>query len=79
MQFVSNNEVVNSYQLISPQLNVKLFNPGDYEIRILEDVNKNGVWDAGNYHLKTQPEKVLAIPQKVNIRGDWENDKDFTL
>ena len=79
LQFVSNSEVVNSYPLTSTKLNIKLFNPGDYEIRILEDINKNGIWDPGNYHLKIQPEKVFAIPQKVNIRGDWENDKDFIL
>ncbi len=58
---------------------IKLFNPGDYEIRILEDDNKNGVWDPGNYHLKLQPEKVFAIKQKINIRANWENDKDIIL
>ncbi len=79
LQFVINNEVVNSYPLTSSQWSVKLFNPGDYELRILEDRNKNGVWDPGNYHLKLQPEKVYAIPQKINIRADWENERDIIL
>ena len=79
LQFVSNNEVVNSYPLTSAKWSVKLFNPGDYEIRILEDVNKNGIWDHGNYHLKLQPEKVFAIKQKINIRQDWDNERDIIL
>jgi uncharacterized protein (DUF2141 family) len=79
LQFVSNNEVVNSFPLTSAQWNVKLFTPGDYEIRILEDINKNGVWDHGNYHLKLQPEKVFAVKQKINIRQDWDNERDIIL
>ena len=79
LQFVSNNEVVNSFPLPSVQWSVKLLIPGDYEVRILEDLNQNGIWDPGNYHLKLQPEKVYAIPQKINIRADWENERDIIL
>ncbi len=79
LEFVSNNLVVNSYPLTSSQWSVKLFNPGEYEIRILEDNNKNGIWDPGNYNLKLQPEKVYAVPQKINIKGDWENERDIIL
>ncbi len=79
LEFVLNNEIVNSYPLTSTTWSKKLFEPGDYEMRILEDDNKNGVWDTGNFHLKVQPEKVYAIPQKVNIRADWENERDIIL
>ena len=79
LQFVTNNEVVNSYPLNSSQWSAKLFNPADYEVRILEDLNKNGIWDPGNYHLKLQPENVYTVPQKINIRADWENERDIIL
>ncbi|MEO8763919.1 MAG: Ig-like domain-containing protein [Ginsengibacter sp.] len=79
LQFVANNEVVNSFPLPSAVWSVKLFNPGDFEVRILEDLNQNGLWDPGNYNLKVQPEKVYAIPQKINIRADWENERDILL
>ena len=79
MQFVTGNEVVNSFPLNSSQWSAKFFNPGDYELRILEDRNQNGIWDPGNYHLKLQPEIVYAIPQKLNIRADWENERDIIL
>ena len=79
LQFVSNNEVVKSYPLTSAVWSAKLFNPGDYELRILEDANENGVWDPGNYHLKSQPEKAYAIPQKLNIKANWDNERDIIL
>jgi uncharacterized protein (DUF2141 family) len=79
LQFVSNNEVVNSYPLTSTTWSQKLFNPGEYEIRILEDDNKNGIWDTGSYHLKLQPEKVVAIKQTISIREDWDNERDIIL
>lgn len=79
LQFVSNNEVVKSYSLASAKWMEKLFNPGDYELRILDDANKNGIWDPGSYHLKLQPEKVYAIKQKINIRANWDNERDIEL
>ncbi len=79
LQFVTNNEVVYSYPLKSPDWSVKLFNPGDYELKILDDINLNGYWDPGNYEMKKQPEKVYNIPQKITIRANWENEKDIAL
>ena len=79
LQFVTNNEVSNSYPLSSSQWSIKLFNPGDYEIRILEDANQNGMWDTGSYELKRQPEKVYTIPQKINIKANWDNERDIIL
>jgi uncharacterized protein (DUF2141 family) len=79
LQFVQNNKVVDSFKITSSSLTIKLFNPGEYELRMLDDENDNGTWDPGNYHLKKQPEKVRAIPKKLSIRADWENESDVIL
>lgn len=79
LQFIQNNEIVKSFKLTSPTFKQKLFDPGEYEIRILNDENENGVWDPGNYHLRKQPEKVMAIPKKISIRADWDNETDIIL
>jgi uncharacterized protein (DUF2141 family) len=79
LQFVQNNEVVDSFKITSPTFTLKLFNPGEYELRILNDENENGKWDPGDYHLKKQPEKVTAIKRKISIRADWDNEYDIVL
>jgi uncharacterized protein (DUF2141 family) len=79
LQIVSGNEVLNGYPLTSAIWSASLLNPGDYDLRILFDENKNGVWDPGNYALKKQPEKVVSIPQKINIKANWDNEVDISL
>lgn len=79
LQFVVNNQVANSYPLTSATFNQTLFNPGEYELRILDDDNQNGLWDPGNYDLKKQPEIVYSISQILSIKANWENERDIEL
>jgi len=53
---------------------IKLFEPGDYEVKILFDANNNGKWDTGDYWKKIQPEKVMARKKPINIRANWDNE-----
>lgn len=48
--------------------------PGSYSLRLLYDTNGNGKWDAGNFKTLRQPEKVIALPNKLSIKGDWDNE-----
>lgn len=53
---------------------IKLFEPGDYDVKILFDINNNGKWDTGDYWKKIQPEKVVARKKPINIRANWDNE-----
>ncbi|MBS1597300.1 MAG: Ig-like domain-containing protein [Bacteroidetes bacterium] len=58
----------------------KLFLPGEYELRILYDDNKNGIWDPGEFYgAHRQPEKVIPIRRKLNVKSNWDNETDITL
>jgi hypothetical protein len=58
LQFVQGNDVKYSYPLTSRNFNLRLFQPGDYDLRILFDDNKNGKWDPGEFfENRRQPEK----------------------
>lgn len=58
---------------------IRLFRPGDYEVRVLYDRNGNGRWDTGNYWQKKQPERVVARKQRLNIRQNWDNELEIDL
>ncbi|MFK8297765.1 Ig-like domain-containing protein [Capnocytophaga cynodegmi] len=47
-------------------------NPGKYKIRIIEDKNKNKIWDTGNFLKRIQPERILYYPNLVELRANWE-------
>ena len=53
--------------------------PGNYSIKVIKDVNGNGVWDTGNYDFKIQPEPLFFYDKPINIRGYWDLEEDFDL
>ena len=79
IQFVSNQVIKFSFPLTAAQWSNNRFPPGEYEIRILVDDNKDGLYTPGNYSKKIQPEKAITLPQKLTIRADWDNERDIEL
>ncbi len=83
LQLVQNDKIVQSVPLTSYQWKQKFILPGDYELRMLYDANRNGVWDAGSYLEKRQPEVVqeikLKTANKVTIRSNWDNEVNVSL
>jgi hypothetical protein len=78
--FVQNNEVKRSFPLTSADFSQPLFLPGDYDLRILNDNNKNGKWDPGEFFGKhKQPEIVKPIDRKITIKPNWENEFEIAL
>ena len=78
LQFVQGDKVVDSSVLTTQEFNRQLFKPGDYDLRILYDRNKNGKWDPGSFFGKRlQPEKVLLIPQQLKVKGGIDREDKF--
>jgi uncharacterized protein (DUF2141 family) len=53
--------------------------PGSYRIKVIEDRNKNGKWDTGNYRKKLQPETIFTIDKEITIRGFWDIEEEIEL
>ena len=63
-------------------LNITQLPPGDYQLKILVDDNNNGKWDSGSFGFgkpNKQPEKVINIQTKLNIKSDWDNEINISL
>jgi len=75
--FVQNDIVVKSIPLTGPEIKVPVFLPGDYQLRILNDRNKNGKWDSGQFFGKhVQPEIVKPVTRRINVKPNWDNEFD---
>jgi hypothetical protein len=79
LEFMQEDKIAQSVPLTGVDWYQKLFQPGDYELRILYDDNKNGVWDPGNYDKKRQPEIVRKLPRKLTVKANWDNEVDINL
>jgi uncharacterized protein (DUF2141 family) len=76
-------ELINSKgQVIQTAYNQAKFSftniePGEYSVRLVEDINNNGKWDAGNYFKSEEPEPIFYYfddngSPKFNIKANWE-------
>jgi hypothetical protein len=78
--FVNGETMLKSVPLTTATFSQTVFLPGDYELRILYDNNKNGIWDPGQFFGKhQQPELVKPIERKITVKPAWENEVEITL
>ena len=61
-------------QILKNQNSVKLkdFPGGKYNLRIIQDLNKNKRWDPANVYNKTQAEPIWYLDKSFTIRANWE-------
>jgi uncharacterized protein (DUF2141 family) len=53
--------------------------PAKYKVKIIRDTNRNGIWDNGDYQLKTQPEKVFYYSEILTLRAFWDLQQTIDL
>lgn len=80
LQFVLNNVLYKSFPLTGNVFTEKVFLPGEYELRILYDDNKNGKWDAGEFFGKhKQPERVKPVERRITVKPGWDNEVEIDI
>jgi hypothetical protein len=80
LQFVLNNVLYKSFPLAGNVFSATTFLPGEYELRILYDDNKNGKWDPGVFFGQhRQPEIVKAVSRRISIKPAWDNEVEINI
>lgn len=81
VQIVSSSGDVKAEQFIKePQpIDFIHLDPGKYFLRAVFDTNKNGRYDAGNFLLKIQPERVSYAKEVLEVRAGWDAIEEFVL
>lgn len=53
--------------------------PGNHTLRVVWDVNGNGLWDTGDLDTGRQPERVWPNNTPINVRAAWDLGVDWEL
>ncbi len=77
LQVSNERDTVYEQAVTDTIVNLPRIPPGVYRLRIIEDRNQNGRWDAGDLFLRRQPELVLPYGDAINLKAGWEQQIDF--
>ena len=58
---------------------IKDIKPGEYDIYLTVDNNKNNLWDTGNFILRKLPETIYRYKETLNIRANWNLEIDWHI
>jgi hypothetical protein len=53
--------------------------PGNYFLRVVEDVNKNELFDMGDYFSNKQPETIFVNTTAIKLLAGWEIENDWIV
>lgn len=80
LQFVQSDQVIFSAPLVNGTYRSAMFNPGEYDLRVLDDENRNNAWDPGRFFgIRRQPEIVVPVSRRLVIKAGMDNELDISL
>jgi hypothetical protein len=56
----------------SRKIEFPLLEKGNYRVRVIFDLNGDGIWNTGDFDTHRQPEPVSYYPQEIEIKEFWE-------
>lgn len=74
------NAVIKEYNITkSCDLKIEYLNPILGKIKIIEDLNNNGLWDNGDLENMILPERTFISNQLINIRAYWDIEQTINI
>jgi uncharacterized protein (DUF2141 family) len=61
------------------KINYGLQKAGTFSVELIDDTNKNGIWNSGNYATKTLPEKIYNEPKPILIKENWDAEETIKV
>lgn len=76
----NSNTVIKSFN-VNKSINLKIeyLNPVLGKIKIIEDLNNNGLWDNGDLESMLYPERAFISNQLINVRAYWDIEQSINI
>lgn len=81
LQLVDKDEKVIREKIItkSTEISFNGLDPVECRVKIIQDKNRNGIWDNGNLELNVFPEKVYYYPDVLTLRAYWDLEQSINI
>ena len=74
-----NNLIRSDVVTKSTSIAYKNFLTSKYQVRVVYDANKNGLWDSGNVKQRRQPENIWNSEKEITLRANWEAEEPINI
>jgi hypothetical protein len=74
----SKTEVVDTIDFAQKMTFEKLL-PGDYQLRLIIDVDNNGEWTSGSLAEGREPESVVYNGEAIKVKSKWEKEVEWNF
>ena len=83
IKIIQNKKVVKQLRVSGEKLeySISRCNPGDYEIKLIGDLNGDGYWTIGNIEKRVLPEPIVEYNGLLQLKKNWTSNIqwDFKL
>ncbi|MDC0204360.1 Ig-like domain-containing protein [Flavobacteriales bacterium] len=78
-QLLQNEKVISQFKFSEQPYSLTDIIPGKYQLKFIEDADKNGEWTTGSWKNKIQAERGLNYPEEITIRSNWDLELEWDL
>jgi len=74
IELLKNEKIIKSFNHLTGAFSdtIEYCLPGNFSLRIIEDMDGNGKWTTGNFDKKLQPEIVNYYTEAIEVRPGWD-------
>ena len=78
-QLLQNEKVIHETYFSQKPYVINNIVPGKYQLKYIEDRNKDSIWSAGDWGKRITPEKVINYPSEILIRSNWNLELEWII
>ena len=78
-QLFQDDKVISEFNFTEQPFLLTDIRPGKYQIKYIDDSNRDGKWTTGGWRKRAQAEQVINYPSEITIRSNWDLELEWEL
>jgi len=78
-QLFRDDKVISEFNFTEQPFLLTDIKTGKYQIKYIDDSNRDGKWTTGSWKKRAQAEQVINYPSEITIRSNWDLELEWEL